>query len=205
MSKKNRVLSILVEEAYPVSLRVCRTSRGAYRWDIEVKAQSLDEAESSIEKIDEWCRMKFMAPSSIIGDGATSKNPEASGLPSELVFSIKYKGHALGRIILSSDKTIVEIDDSCRIKLGDPAISSFLVKKVINPICGRLQARWNPVELDGYLKKIVIDKPLSGEDAGEFVRSVRWAIVKAFSKPLGSGIGRDGIEERPREQSGEKI
>ncbi|MCL7384415.1 MAG: hypothetical protein LZ174_09025 [Thaumarchaeota archaeon] len=184
MSRKNRVLSILVDEAYPVSLRVYRTSRGLYRWDIEVKASSIQEAESSIEKIDEWCRMKFMAPSAKAGDVATSKPSEIDSLPSELAFSIKYRGHNLGKIILDHDKTIVKIDDSCRIKLGDPAISSFLIRKVVYPICDRLQAKWNPIEVDGYLREIVIDKPLSGEDADEFIKSARWAITKAFSKPM---------------------
>lgn len=184
MSRKNRVLSILVDEAYPVSLRVYRTSRGLYRWDIEVKASSIHEAESSIEKIDEWCRMKFMATSSMVEDVATSKPSQIDSLPSEPAFSIKYRGHTLGKIILDHDKTIVKIDDSCRIKLGDPAISSFLIKKVIYPICDRLQAKWNPIEVDGYLREIVIDKPLSGEDADEFIKSARWAITKAFSKPM---------------------
>jgi hypothetical protein len=184
MSRKPRGFKVMVEEAYPVSLRVARTSRGAYRWDIEVKASSIQEAESSIEKIDEWCRMKFMAPYSMAGDVATSKPSEIDSLPSELAFSIKYRGHNLGKIILDHDKTIVKIDDSCRIKLEDPAISSFLIRKVVYPICERLQAKCNPIEVDGYLREIVIDKPLSGEDADEFIKSARWAITKAFSKPM---------------------
>jgi hypothetical protein len=119
MSRKPRGFKVMVEEAYPVSLRVARTSRGAYRWDIEVKASSIQEAESSIEKIDEWCRMKFMATSSMVEDAATSKPSQIDSLPSEPAFSIKYRGHTLGKIILDHDKTIVKIDDSCRIKLED--------------------------------------------------------------------------------------
>jgi hypothetical protein len=204
VNRKAKRFNVIVKEAYPVSLKVTRTSRGAYRWDIEVKASSIEEAENSAHKIDEWCRSVFMAPPAEAGDVATSREPTIANPLPEPVFPIKYRGHILGKITLGHDRTVVKIDDSCRIKLEDPAISSFLIKRVIYPICGKLQAKWNPVRVDGYLKEIVIDKPLYGEDAGEFVRSVRWAIVKAFSKPLGSGVERDRIEERPREQSEEE-
>jgi hypothetical protein len=174
----------MVEEAYPVSLRVARTSRGAYRWDIEVKAASPEEAEDSVRRLDEWCRGMFMAPSSEAGGVAPLGQPTTANPLPEPAFPIEHKGRVLGTIILGHDKTTIKLDDSCKVRLDDPAISSFLIGKVIRPLCDRLRANWSPVESDGYLREIAIDKPLSGDDAVSLIRATRWAITKAFSKPL---------------------
>jgi hypothetical protein len=184
MSRRPRGFRVMVEEAYPVSLRVARTSRGAYRWDIEVKAASPEEAEDPAQRLDEWCRSVFTAPSGKAGDVAPpGQSITINPLP-EPAFSIKYRGHVLGRIILGHEKTIIRLDDSCKVRLEDPAISGFLIDRVIKPLCDRLRAKWSPVESDGYLREIVIDKPLSGDDAVSLIRATRWAITKAFSKPL---------------------
>jgi hypothetical protein len=174
----------MVEEAYPVSLRVARTSRGAYRWDIEVKAPSPEEAEESVRRLDEWCRGMFMAPSSGIGDVAPPGQPTTINPLPEPAFPIRHKGRVLGTIILGHDKTTIKLDDSCKVRLDDPAISSFLIGKVIKPLCDRLQAKWSPVESDGYLREIAIDRPLEGDDAASLIKSTRWAIIKAFARPL---------------------
>jgi hypothetical protein len=200
MSRKSRGFKVMVEEAYPVSLKIFRNSRGVYRWEIDVKASSIEEAENSAHKIDEWCRSVFTAPSAKAGDVATSRELTIANPLPEPVFPIKYRGRILGKIMLGHDKTVVKIDDSCRIKLEDPAISSFLIKRVIYPICDKLQAKWNPMEVDGYLREIVIDKPLYGEDAGEFIESARWAIKKAFSRLLKSR-GKDGSESEASQES----
>jgi len=184
MSRRPRGFRVMVEEAYPVSLRVARTSRGAYRWDIEVKAASPEEAEDSIRRLDEWCRGIFMASSSKAGDVAPPGQPVTINPLPEPAFPIEHKGHVLGRIILGHEKTIIRLDDSCKVKLEDPAIASFLISKVIRPLCDRLRANWSPVESDGYLREIVIDKPLSGDDAVSLIKAARWAITKAFSRPL---------------------
>jgi len=183
-SRRPRGFRVMVEEAYPVSLRVARTSRGAYRWDIEVKAASPEEAEESVRRLDEWCRGMFMAPSSGIGDVAPpGQSITINPLP-EPAFPIEHKGRVLGTIILGHDKTTIKLDDSCKVRLDDPAISSFLIGKVIRPLCDRLQAHWSPIESGGCLKEIAIDKPLSGNDAVSLIKSARWAITKAFSRPL---------------------
>jgi hypothetical protein len=184
MFRRPRGFRVMVEEAYPVSLRVARTSRGAYRWDIEVKAASPEEAEESIRRLDEWCRGIFMASSSKAGDVASPEQPVTINPLPEPAFSIKHKGRVLGRIILGHEKTIIRLDGSCKVRLDDPAISSFLIGKVIRPLCDQLRANWSPVESDGYLREIVIDKPLSGDDAVSLIKSARWAITKAFSRPL---------------------
>jgi hypothetical protein len=184
MSRKPRGFRVMVEEAYPVSLRVARTSRGAYRWDIEVKASSIEEAENSAQRLDEWCRSVFMAPSSKAGDVAPPGQPTTINPLPEPALPIEHKGHVLGRIILGHEKTIIRLDDSCKVRLDDPAVASFLIDKVIKPLCDRLQAKWSPVESDGYLREIVIDKPLFGEDAVEVIKAAKWALAKAFSRPL---------------------
>jgi hypothetical protein len=117
-------------------------------------------------------------------DAATSKSPEVVSLLPEPAFSIEYGGHVLGRVILGHEKTIIRVGNSCKVRIEDPAISSFLINKVIGPLCSRLQAGWNIVEADGYLREIVIDKPLFGEDAVEVIKAAKWALAKAFSRPL---------------------
>ena len=37
---------------------------------------------------------------------------------------------------------------------------------------------------DGYLREIVIDRPLFGEDAVGVIKAAKWALAKAFSRPL---------------------
>jgi hypothetical protein len=118
-----------------------------------------------------------------IKDVVLFKPPRIIPLP-EPAFSIRYKGHILGKIILGYEKTIVKLNDPCRVKLGDPAIMSFLIGRVIRHICSRLRASWNVLETDGFLRMIIIDRPLAGEDAVELIRATRWAITKAFSRPL---------------------
>jgi hypothetical protein len=182
--KRSGRIGIVVEEAHPVSLEVSRSSRGSYRWSIRVKTSSPEEAEDSIRRLDEWCRSVFMASSSKAGDVAPPGQPVTINPLPEPAFSIKYRGHVLGNIILGDDKTTIKLDDSCKVRLDDPAISSFLISKVIRPLCDRLRVNWSPIESGGYLKEIVIDKPLSGDDAVRLIKSARWAITKAFSKPL---------------------
>jgi hypothetical protein len=184
MSRRPRGFRVMVEEAYPVSLRVARTSRGAYRWDIEVKAASPEEAEESVRRLDEWCKGAFVAPSGKAGDVAPPGQPTTINPLPEPAFSIKYRGRVLGTIILGHDKTIIRLDDSCKVKLEDPAIASFLINKVIKPLCDRLKTSWSPVESDGYLREIVIDRPLEGDDAARLIKSTQWAITKAFFRPL---------------------
>jgi hypothetical protein len=184
MSRKSRGFRVMVEEAYPVSLRAARTSRGAYRWDIEVKAPPPEEAEESVRRLDEWCRGMFMAPLSEAGDVAPPGQPTTINPLPEPAFPIEHKGHVLGGIILGHEKTIIRLDGSCKVRLDDPAISSFLIGKVIRPLCDRLWANWSPVESDGYLREIVIDKPLFGEDAVEVIKAAKWVLAKAFSRPL---------------------
>jgi len=182
--KRSRRIGIVVEEAHPVSLEVSRSSRGSYRWSIRVKASSIEEAEDSARRLDEWCRSAFMAPSSKAGDVAPPEQPAIINPLPEPAFPIEHKGHVLGRIILGHEKTIIRLDGSCKVRLDDPAISSFLIGKVICPLCDRLRANWSPVESDGYLREIVIDKPLFGEDAVEVIKAAKWALAKAFSRPL---------------------
>jgi hypothetical protein len=105
----------------------------------------------------------------------------------EPAFSIRYKGHILGRIILGYERTIVKLNDPCRIKLRDPAIMSFLIGRVIRHICNRLRASWNALEADGFLRMIIIDRPLAGEDAVELIRATRWAVIRAFSRQYRGG------------------
>ena len=182
--KRSRRIGIVVEEAYPVSLEVSRSSRGSYRWSIRVKAASPEEAEDSIRRLDEWCRGIFMASSSKAGDVAPPGQPVTINPLPEPAFPIEHKGHVLGSIILGHEKTIIKLDDSCKVKLEDPAIASFLINKVIKPLCDRLKTSWSPVESDGYLREIVIDRPLEGDDAASLIKAARWAITKAFSRPL---------------------
>jgi hypothetical protein len=183
-SKRSRKIGIVIEEAHPVSLEVSRSSRGSYRWSIRVEAASPEEAEDSIRRLDEWCKSVFTAPSSEAGDVAPPGQPVTINPLPEPAFPIEHKGHVLGRIILGHEKTIIRLDDSCKVKLEDPAISSFLIGKVIRPLCDRLRANWSPVESDGYLREIVMDKPLSGDDAVSLIKSARWAVTRAFSRPL---------------------
>jgi hypothetical protein len=182
--KRSGRIGIVVEEAHPVSLEVSRSSRGSYRWSIRVKASSIEEAEDSAQRLDEWCRSVFMAPSGKAGDVAPPGQPVTINPLPEPAFPIEHKGHVLGSIILGHEKTIIRLDDSCKVRLEDPAISGFLIDRVIKPLCDRLRAKWSPVESDGYLREIVIDKPLSGDDAVSLIKAARWAITKAFSKPL---------------------
>jgi|GEM_PF-2425357 len=183
-TKKDGRISIAVEDIYPISLKLYRGSRGSYRWEIEVKAGSLQEVEEKIRLLDEWCRERFEPMIHRAESMAPSKTSNIVDTLPESVIPIKYRDHVLGKIVFGHNMTSLKIDNSVKIKLKDPAISRFLVQKVIYPLCDKLQARFNPVESDGCLREIIIDKPLSGEDADEFIRSCRWAIRKAFSKPL---------------------
>jgi len=191
MSRRPRKLGIVIEEAYPVSLEVSRSSRGSYRWSIRVKAASPEEVEEKVRRLDEWCRDMFMASSSKAEGVAPSGQPIAINPLPEPALPIEHKGHVLGRIILGHERTIIRLDDSCRVRLEDPAISSFLIGRVIKPLCDRLQASWSPVKSDGYLREIVIDKPISGDDAVSLIKSARWAITKAFSRPLSRKPGEE--------------
>lgn len=88
-----------------------------------------------------------------------------------------------------------QVADSCKVRLDDPAISSFLIGKVIKPLCNRLRANWSPVESDGYLREIVIDRPLEGDDAARLIKSAKWAVTKAFARPLERKSGGDSHEQ----------
>jgi len=184
MSRKPRGFSVIIEEAYPISLRVMRTSRGLYRWEAEVKGISLEQVEDYIHKLDEWCRERFESVSQKAEAAATPKPSEAANPLPEIALPIRYREHDLGKVILGHDRTTIRISDSYKVKLEDPAISKFLIQRVINPLCEKYNVHCNTIEKDGYLREIVIDKPLFGKDAERIIESARWAITKAFSKPL---------------------
>jgi hypothetical protein len=51
------------------------------------------------------------------------------------------------------------------------------------------------VESDGYLREIVIDRPLEGDDAARLIKSAKWAVTKAFARPLERKSGGDSHEQ----------
>jgi hypothetical protein len=174
MSRGPRRSDITVKEVHPMSLKASRARTGQYEW----------KAEEGVKEPHESGENEFSTLATKARDAATSKSPEVVSLLPEPAFSIEYGGHVLGRVILGHEKTIIRVGNSCKVRIEDPAISSFLINKVIGPLCSRLQAGWNIVEADGYLREIVIDKPLFGEDAVEVIKAAKWALAKAFSRPL---------------------
>jgi len=191
MPRRPERMSISIEEAYPVTLKISRTSKGSYKWEVEVRAASPAEAVERVQQLDEWCRERFGAVTQKVGDMALSEHPEPMNPLPEPAFPIEHGGQALGKVILGHEETTIKIDPSCKVRLEDPAISSFLIKKAIQPLCERLRAKWRPVEEDGFLREIIIDKPLSGDDAVSLIKSARWAITKAFSRPLSKKPGEE--------------
>ncbi len=196
MSEKVERVSVAIEDSQPISLKIARTSRGQYRWEIAVKGLTLEEVVEKIQKIDEECKSRFTASSTDTMASAPKQSIESENLLPAPAFSIKYRGHVLGKIILERDKTFIRIDESVKVRLDDPAIKNFLIPKIINPILEKYRTTFNPLVKDGSLSELVINTGLIGEDADSFVKAVRWAIAKAYARPLQSSRRDRGHDQK---------
>ena len=163
-----------------LSVELTRTSKGTYKWTIQVDLPNLDEAEllRRLERVDRELRKKFL------GQRVEEKRKEAveEEKPLKTIpLQVKWRGKKpklLGRIAIYQAKITVE--PLAPLPLRDPAI---------NWLRGYLEAKVgeNRVELEKTasgerFKRISIHAKLSDKDINELARKASWSFEKASSR-----------------------
>lgn len=60
MSEQQRVTRVFSEDKQPISIKLTRGSKNTYRWDIHIKAGTLDRALELVKCADNWLRQKYL-------------------------------------------------------------------------------------------------------------------------------------------------
>lgn len=60
MSERQRFTQVFSEDRQPINVKLTRGAKGQYRWDIQVKAATLDRALQLVKSGDNWLKEHFL-------------------------------------------------------------------------------------------------------------------------------------------------
>jgi len=163
-----------------LSVELTRTSKGVYKWVIQVDLPNLDEAEllRRLERVDRELRKKFL------GERVEEKRKEVveEEKPLKTIpLQVKWRGKKpklLGRIAIYEDKISLEPINPLPIKDG-----------AIGWLIGFVEGKFGKDRLDvektvsgERFSKIIIHAKLSDKDLYDLRRKASWSFEKASSR-----------------------
>jgi len=160
-----------------LSVELTRTSKGTYKWTIQVDLPNLDEAEllTRLERVDRELRKRFL------GEEVEERGEEEAVEEEKPLRTIPLKrkgGKLLGRVAIYEDKVAVEPLNSLPIK--DAAIGWLI---------GFLEGRFGKEKIDlektpslERFKRIIIQGKLSDQDLKQVRRKASWSFEKALER-----------------------
>ena len=160
-----------------LSVELTRTSKGTYKWTIQVDVPGLDEEEllKRLDRIDKALRRRFLKEE-VEKKGEEEVVEEEKPLKT---IPLRRKGGKLfGRILIFENKVGIEPLNSLPIK--DGAIGWFL---------GYLEGRFGKDRVDvekapslERFKRIIIQGKLSDQDLKQVRRKAAWSFEKAIER-----------------------
>ena len=163
-----------------LSIELSRTSKGAYKWTIQINLPSLDEDEllGRLERIDRELRKRFLGQR--VGEKRKEAVEEEKPLKT-IPLQVKWRGKKpklLGRIAIYEDKISLEPINPLRIKDG-----------AIGWLIGFVEGKFGKDKLDvektvsgERFSKIIIHAKLSDKDLYDLRRKASWSFEKASSR-----------------------
>ena len=160
-----------------LSIELSRTSKGNYKWTIQIDLPNLDEAEllRRLERIDRELRKRFLR------EEVEEKEEEEVVEEEKPLRTIPLRrkgGKLLGRIAIYEDKISLEPLNPLLIK--DAAIGWLL---------GYLEGRFGKEKVDiektpslERFKRIIIEGKLPDQDLKQVRRKAAWSFEKAFER-----------------------
>ena len=164
-----------------LSIELSRTSKGNYKWTIQIDLPNLDEAEllRRLERIDRELRKRFLREEV---EEKEKKEVVEEEKPLRTTPLRRKSGKLLGRLAIYQDKIGIEPLNSLPIK--DAAVSWLI---------GLLQGLFKgDVEVEKTLsgervKRIIINRKLSDKDLRQIRRKAAWSFEKAMQREAGTG------------------
>ena len=95
---------------------------------------------------------------------------------------IEYKGNLLGRIRRVENRTEFIPVESLRIRVDDPAITNFLVPRVLDKAKEKSGWNYRIFDKDGVLDRIVIYAALKPEEIEDLKGPFGWAFQKGAER-----------------------
>ena len=160
-----------------LSVELTRTSKGVYKWVIQIDLPDLDEDEllSRLERIDRELRRRFLK------EEVEEKEEEEVVEEEKPLRTIPLRrkgGKLLGRILIFEDKVGIEPLNSLPIKDG-----------AIGWLIGFLEGRFGKEKVDlektpslERFKRIIIRGKLSDQDLKQVRRKAAWGFEKAMGR-----------------------
>jgi len=165
-----------------LSVELTRTSKGVYKWVIQIDLPDLDEDEllSRLERIDRELRRRFLK------EEVEEKEEEEVVEEEKPLRTIPLRrkgGKLLGRILIFEDKVGIEPLNSLPIKDG-----------AIGWLIGFLEGRFGKEKVDlektpslERFKRIIIRGKLSDQDLKQVRRKAAWGFEKAMGRGAETG------------------
>ena len=163
-----------------LSVELTRTSKGTYKWTIQVDVPGLDEEEllKRLDRIDKALRRRFLKG----GEEVEEKEEIIEETPLKTIpLQIKRRGRRsklFGRVAVYEDKVVVEPLNPLLIR--DGAIGWFI---------GYLEGKFGKERVDvektpslERFKRIIIRGKLSDQDLREVQRKAAWGFEKAMER-----------------------
>lgn len=95
---------------------------------------------------------------------------------------IEYKGNLLGRIRRVENRTEFIPVESLRIRVDDPAITNFLVPRVLDKAKEKSGWNYRVFDKDGVLDRIVVYADLKPKEIEDLKGPFSWAFQKAAER-----------------------
>ena len=160
-----------------LSIELSRTSKGNYKWTIQIDLPNLDEAEllRRLERIDRELRKRFLR------EEVEEKEEEEAVEEEKPLRTIPLRrkgGKLLGRIAIYEDRISLE------------PLSPLLIKDAaVGWLIGFLEGRFGKEKIDlektpslERFKRIIIQGKLSDQDLKQVRRKASWSFEKALER-----------------------
>ena len=158
-----------------LSIELSRTSRGTYKWTIQIDLPNLDEAEllRRLERIDRELRKKFLREE--VEERGEEEVVKEEEKPLRTI-PLRKGGRLLGRVAIYQDRIGIEPLNSLPIKDG-----------AIGWLVGFLEGRFGKEKIDVVktpslerFTRIIIQGKLSDKDLRQVRRKASWSFEKAL-------------------------
>ena len=160
-----------------LSVELTRTSKGTYKWTIQVDLPNLDEAEllTRLERVDRELRKRFL------GEEVEERGEEEIVEEEKPLRTIPLRrkgGKLLGRIAIYEDKISLEPLNPLLIRDG-----------AVGWLIGYLEGRFGKEKVDvektpslERFKRIIIEGKLPDQDLRQIRRKATWSFEKALER-----------------------
>jgi len=163
-----------------LSVELTRTSKGSYKWTIQVDLSSLDEDEllRRLEGIDRALRRRFLKEAE--GEKVEERREETIEKPLKTL-PLRRRRRLLGRISIFRDK--ISLEPISPLPVEDSAIG--WLRGFVEGRVGKDRIEVEKTVSGERFKRIIIHAKLSDKDLNSLARKAGWSFEKAMEREAG--------------------